>query len=54
MTMEDVLDLGDRIKGAMILMIRRSTELGAPQYKKNEISSLAKSMKGTAKEVRIV
>ena len=54
MTMEDVLDLGDRIKGAMILMIRRSAEPGAPQYRKNEISSLAKSMKGTAKEVRIV
>ena len=54
MTVEDVLDLGDRIKGAMVLMIKRSAEPGALQYKKNEISSLAKSMKGTAKEVRRV
>lgn len=54
LTMEDVLDLGDHIKGAMLLQIKRSSEPGALQYKKSEISSLAKSMKGTAKEVRIV
>lgn len=54
LTMEDVLDLGDHIKGAMLLQIKRSSEPGAIQYKKSEISSLAKSMKGTAKEVRIV
>lgn len=54
LTVEDVLDLGDRIKGAMLLQIKRSSEPGALQYKKSEISSLAKSMKGTAKEVRIV
>ncbi len=54
MTLEDVLDLSDRINGAMSLMIKRSSAPGALQYKKNEISSLAKSMKGTAKEVRIV
>ncbi len=54
LTVEDVLDLGDHIKGAMLLQIKRSSEPGALQYKKNEISSLAKSMKGTAKEVRIV
>ena len=54
LTVEDVLDLGDHIKGAMLLQIKRSSEPGALQYKKSEISSLAKSMKGTAKEVRIV
>ena len=54
LTMEDVLDLGDHIKGAMLLQIKRSSEPGALQYKKSEISSLAKSMKGTAKEVRII
>ena len=54
LTVEDVLDLGDHIKGAMLLQIKRSSEPGALQYKKSEISSLAKSMKGMAKEVRIV
>lgn len=54
LTVEDVLDLGDHIKGAMLLQIKRSSEPGTLQYKKSEISSLAKSMKGTAKEVRIV
>ena len=49
---EDLAAVADVLAGADTLMLRRIG--GKKQYKVNEMASMAKSLKGSAKEVRMV
>lgn len=53
-TMEDISEMNGLLDGAFLVIIRKpETHPGAKQYRKNELVSLAKSLKGRAREVRV-
>lgn len=49
---EDLAAVSDILSGADTIMLRRMT--GRKQYKVSEMTSMAKSLKGSAKEIRMV
>lgn len=54
LTMSDAQDMKPDLAGAMVVAVRRPEQDGGKKrYKKNELMSLAKSLRGSAKDVKV-
>lgn len=54
LTLEEASHMSELLDGAFMVIIKRpAAETGAKRYRKNELMSLAKALKGKARDVRV-